>query len=134
MANSGDSAASRPPDTDAVLPSQFWTHPGQGAQPERRLMAAVLEDAVALCARVHRGCDPEALGEAEAALSWMASDDRAGAFSFAGICDVLGLEPNSVREAIADIRRSNSDFVRPRVSAGRGRHQIRQKRPRSRAA
>ncbi len=133
MANRDESAAGAR-DTDTVLPAQFWTHPGRGAQPETRLMAAVLEDAVALCARAASGRDPEVLKETQAAGEWMASDDRTGAFAFASICDVLGLEPDSVRRAIVDIRRGNADFVRPRDSSGRGRHQIRERRPRSRAA
>ena len=61
----------------------------------------------------------------------MASDERAGPFSFVTICDVLDLDPDSVRAAMARLRNARAGFVRPRVSAGRGRHQINGKRRRS---
>jgi hypothetical protein len=121
-------------ETDAILPAQFWLGSGDGAHPERRLMAAVLEDAVALWARARTSTDPEVIQEAAAAGEWMASDDRAGPFAFATICDVLGLDLEGVRAAVRDIHSGKTGFVRPRDSSGRGRHQIQERRPRSRAA
>ncbi len=130
MAKSGAAAASNPPESGTVLPAQFWSESSPGAHPERRLMAAVLEDAIALGARAASSTDPEIVKEVESAGKWLASDDRSAPFAFASICDVLGLDAESVREAIAKFRLGTASFVRPRDSSGHGRHQIREKRTR----
>jgi hypothetical protein len=134
VADDYDNGSAKVSETDAILPAQFWAGGGDGAHPERRLMAAVLEDAVALRARARASTDRQVIQDAAAAGEWMASDDRSGPFSFASICDVLGLDVEGVRAAVRDMRRGKTGFVRPRDSSGRGRHQIQQKRPRSRAA
>ena len=118
-----------------VLPSQYWSATAaRAAQPERRLMAAVLEEAISILARPLEELGEETRKAASEADLWLASDDRTGPFAFVSICDVLGLDPNSVRSAIARIHDGDDEFVRPRISAGRGRHRIRQDRPRSRSA
>ena len=69
--------------------------------PEKRLMAAVLVDAVhrlhnPLFARRRRGypLNPE--------LEWLLSDDREWPFSFANICDVLDLDAAWLRQRILE--------------------------------
>ncbi len=133
MANPGMTRA-EPHPSDSVLPSQYWT--GQGwhsVQPEKRLMAAVLEEAVSLLVRISAK-NRETREAATEAAEWFANDSRRHPFSFASICDVLGLEADSVRTAVVRLQNDGSEFVRPRMSAGRGRHKIRQRRPRSRSA
>ena len=123
-----------PHPSDIVLPSQFWS--GQGwhsVQPEKRLMAAVLEEAVSLLARF-RSASGETKEAASEAAEWIASDSRRGPFSFTSICDVLNLEASSVRAAVTHLQEGNGEFARPRMAAGRGRHKIRQRRARSRSA
>lgn len=80
-------------DGEAVLPVQFCRPAGPGSlQPEKRLMLAVLEDAVLLHLR-----DPAvAPGTAE----WFASDDTSWPFSFANLCDSLGFDRDAVRTAL----------------------------------
>lgn len=134
MAEPSNTAAAELLIADTVLPVQFWDRRPHGADPERRLMAAVLEDAVALCVRTVSLRNAALAREAEEADEWMASDDRVGPFSFASICDALDLDPQGVRDAINRLRRAHARFVRPRTSAGRGRHQIRQRRQRTSSA
>lgn len=130
-----ESPRSEPYLTDSLLPSQFWSaHGTASAQPEKRLLAAVLEEAISILLSGSRMRSAEQVQEANDAAAWFASDDRSGAFSFASICDVFGLDANSVREALARMRDGESTFVRPRSSAGRGRHRIRQRHRRSRSA
>lgn len=128
MARFDESAAAEVSHTDAVLPAQFWNGHNHGADPERRLMAAVLEDAIALCVRSIASRDATLARDAEEADQWLSSDERVGPFAFASICDALDLDADAVREAIARLRGRRAAFVRPRSSSGRGRHQILQKR------
>ena len=88
---------------DIVLPAQFYSR--AGASPERRLMIAVLADAVQTweksadrCAR----CDRPPTDEVDA---WFASDDISWPFAFLSICHHLGFEPNYIRSGIAQLRR-----------------------------
>lgn len=93
---------------DSLLPEQFF---GPRANvgtvcPEAALMRAVLEDAL-LClqghfiATGHRG--RRLAQEAEA---WFLSEDVHWPFAFISICEVLGLEPVAVREALLRDRSS----------------------------
>ena len=121
---------------DTILPAQFWTALADPrTEPEKRLMVAVLEDAISLVVGTG-GCagdDPRtAVRDAE---RWFASDSRATPFAFASICDVLDLDASRLREAIHAAPHRNQLFRRPRLQAGRGRHQVRSsERSRRRAA
>jgi hypothetical protein len=76
-------------------------------EPEKRLMLAVLEDAV--------GCFQDNLlaqsGKAkrlfEEAEEWILDEDRDWFFSFANICEVLGLNRRYVRQGLANWKRKN---------------------------
>jgi hypothetical protein len=121
---------------DTILPAQFWTALADPRiEPEKRLMVAVLEDAVSLVVG-RGGCggdDPRAA--VREALRWFASDCRATPFAFASICDVLDLDVDRLREAIHAAPHHRQLFRRPRLQAGRGRHQVRSgERSRRRAA
>ncbi len=130
---SGDAANSD--FNDIILPTQLWAPAASAAaQPEKRLMAAVLEEAISVLVRQPPAESGESAAAARDASDWLASDTRELPFSFASICDVLGLDVDSVRGAVEQLRRRGETFVRPRMSAGRGRHRIRQKRRRARSA
>ena len=69
-------------------------------QPERRLVTAILEDAI----QVYLAGQPgwRGAGKAVAAAeSWFASDDTGSPFAFRNVCDVLGLDVSAVRSALA---------------------------------
>ncbi len=133
MADRANQGVTEPYPSDAVLPSQYWGDGGL-VQPEKRLLAAVLEEAIAVLARANPRPGSEAEQAAIEANHWMDSDERIGPFAFASICDVLGLDPDGVRQALPRIRSGERDYVRPRMSAGKGRHRIREKRRRTRNA
>lgn len=112
--------------SDVMLPTQFWVQGADGRfEPEKRLMVAVLEEALAT---LLRPCDSRSQAGRQVAVEaihWIRSDDRSSPFSFATICDVLGLDADRVREVI-DLRRERSQpFPRRRIQAGRGRHRVR---------
>lgn len=111
---------------DTLLPDQFWAALADPrAEPEKRLMVAVLEEAIALVVNEPEGRDEERRTVVREARRWFASEDRGSPFAFATICDVLDLDSGSVRQALAGWSRRQRSFRRPRLQAGRGRHQVR---------
>ncbi len=87
---------------ETILPSQFFERVQIDAslQPEKRLMLAVLEDAVGTfqkCAGATGRRARRLFAEAE---EWFASDDAEWPYAFANICQALGLEPLYVRKGL----------------------------------
>ena len=84
-----------------IFPSRFFDRLRKAREPERRLMAAILADAVDVygdheAARTRR--DRDLLREVEA---WFRSDDAAYPFSFLRICHELGIDPRWFRQVLA---------------------------------
>ena len=85
-----------------LLPSQVFGGAAGGAslQPEKRLMLAVLEEAVATFQR-HAAANTRVgirlFADVEA---WIGSDDGEWPFSFLNICHALGLEPAYLRSGL----------------------------------
>jgi hypothetical protein len=97
--SSGGSAGLEP---ETILPSQFFDRVQIDAtlQPEKRLMLAVLEDAVGafqkhVSATGRRG--RRLFGEAD---DWFGSADTEWPFAFENICAALGLEPAYIRSGL----------------------------------
>jgi hypothetical protein len=68
--------------------------------PERRLMVAVLREALA---DYERGARGELAGEPRAfrrVVAWFRSDDTRWPYSFVNVCDGLGLSPGAVRRTL----------------------------------
>lgn len=92
---------------DMILPEQFFG-PRSGVsaiRPEAALMRAVLEEAM-ICLQGHGGV----MGRggrrlAQEAEAWFLCEDTHWPFAFVSICEVLGLEPVAVREALLRWRR-----------------------------
>ncbi len=85
-----------------VLPSQFFSLPERGGslQPERRLMAAVLADAVGAVQKNVTARDRRARRIFVEAMEWFESEDADWPFSFVNLCDALGLEPGCLRSGL----------------------------------
>jgi hypothetical protein len=87
-------------ESDLILPVQFL--PQSTATPEKRLLLAVLEEAVgtyqryAFALRLDRR-SRAVLADVEA---WFASADSHGLYSFVAICDALGLDATYVRSGL----------------------------------
>jgi hypothetical protein len=111
---------------DTLLPTQFWADLADPrAEPEKRLMVAVLEEAIALVVNDAQHGDENRRSAVREARRWFASEDHSAPFAFATICDVLGLDSSRVRQAVVAWSRRQNAFRRPRLQAGRGRHQVR---------
>ncbi len=78
---------------ETVLPAQFFTPQRRcSLQPEKRLMLAVLDDAVLSYLR-----GSHLIPETEA---WFQAEDYGWPYSFANLCEALGLDRNAVRIAL----------------------------------
>jgi len=83
---------------DILLPAQLVT--GASPTPERRLMVAVLADALRTSQKYagrHGRCDQPMVAEVE---GWFASDDTSWLFSFVSVCERLGLDPGYLRSRL----------------------------------
>lgn len=83
-------------------------------QPERRLLLAVLADAIVRCRRLATAprCAAIELREAE---RWIRSDDREWPCSFVNVCEALGIAYGPLRRAVLAWRRSSTRAVTRRA-------------------
>ena len=87
-------------EADTLLPEQFYStmRKTHHTDPERRLMAAVLEDVVACLSVDPRRCTRRQRRAFHDAQRWInAPNDSDWAFSFSNICEALGIDPSYLR-------------------------------------
>lgn len=128
---STDEPVARLCETHPILPVQFFLESVTVRTGEQRLMAAVLQDAIALhfkrippgTSKLRRKVQQEQ-GQAD---HWLGSNDRASAFSFLRICEALTLDPQYLRrglrklheQAVPDGRHPRTWMhIRPRIRGG----------------
>jgi hypothetical protein len=87
---------------DTLLPSQYFAIlRRKGAhEPERRLVVAVLEDAVDCFQKHIRARDDKARQLFLDAEEWIRSEDRSWPFSFENVCDLLQINPEYLRRGL----------------------------------
>jgi hypothetical protein len=91
---------------DTLLPSQYFGRLRRGAQldGERRLMIAVLEDAVETYRKQAGARDGRAQQAFREAEEWIDDTDRTWLFSFENICDVLDINAEYVRRGLKSLK------------------------------
>ena len=107
-----------------VLPVQYFTRLQRGAvwTGEQRLMAAVLEDAVAVCSKRVIPRTSKGRQILRETLRWLRSNDRKWTFSFLRICEHLDLSPSAIRRGVRILRGEEipepigAPHVRPEVT------------------
>ena len=95
---------------DTLLPSQFFTtlrHRGY-VEGEKRLVAAVLADAVECYMKQMDTTDPRGRQLFEEAEAWIFTETKGWFFSFDSICEILGLHPGYVRRGILEWRKRHA--------------------------
>jgi hypothetical protein len=87
---------------DTMTPSQFFDRVFTESTlvPEKRLMLAVLEDAIASFQRNFIQARATQEGDDGDVENWLASDDMTWPFSFASICQALDMEPEYLRRGL----------------------------------
>lgn len=88
---------------DALMADQYYAtmRKSQHSDPELRLMAAILEDAVSCLSKDPRRCARPHRKASEEALSWVnALGEEDWVFSFNNVCETLGFDPNYLRRGL----------------------------------
>jgi hypothetical protein len=99
---------------EVVTPEQFFT-PAERSRiawtPERRLLLAVLEDAVAMFFRYRN--DPSTRGKRlfRETQAWFASTDQTSLGAFEFICDHLNLDADYIRLGLRRLPQANAEKV-----------------------
>jgi hypothetical protein len=93
---------------DILLPNQYFAafRRGRAVEGERRLMLAVLEDAVDSYRKHAAACDPREQAYFLEAKEWFYSSDRSWLFAFENICDVLEMNADYLRSGLDRWRRA----------------------------
>jgi hypothetical protein len=97
---------------DIFLPSQFY---GSGSlsrklEGEKRLMIAILKDAVECLEKFRTSSSSSGRSHYLNALEWVQDENTEWLFSFTNICDLLGFDPDYLREVL--LKRENK-YVKP---------------------
>lgn len=87
---------------DTLLPAQFFDTFRRKAplEPEKRLMLAVLEDAIACFQKYIFARDSRGKTMFREAEEWILEQDSDRLFSFESICELLGFSPQYVRQGL----------------------------------
>jgi hypothetical protein len=88
---------------DTLAPEQFYAtlRRNHFVDPERRLMAAILEDAMACLSKDPHGYPRQHRKHFVEAYAWInANESEEWIFSFANICDTLGFDPSYLRRGL----------------------------------
>lgn len=86
---------------DTLLPEQFFSLLGRKPiQGEKRLLLAMLEDAVHCFQTYVLAKKPHERRLFQEAEEWIDSTDTLWFFSFENICDILGIHPGRLRSAL----------------------------------
>lgn len=95
---------------DTILPEQFFDPGASAGMPEKRLIFAVLLDAIT---QLRRGNEIDA-GEA---ARWIGQEGEAAPISFGDVCDALGFEAQGLARELLAWRPQDGDGMRalPRV-------------------
>ncbi len=98
-----EGTASRLFELDLLLPSQYFDFVQRrgGLTPEKRLMLAVLESALHDFQRYRLATGIRRKRLFREAREWFISGEEIGTFSFAIICQALGIDPDYVREKLS---------------------------------
>jgi len=97
---------------DIFLPSQFYGSGGlsRKLEGEKRLMIAILKDAVECLDKYRSARSSAGRSQYESAIEWVKDTDTGWLFSFTNICDLLGFDPDYMREEL--LKRENR-YTRP---------------------
>ena len=91
---------------DTLMPSQYFDRMRRRTEyvGERRLMIAVLEDAVDVYRKQHGAQDPRARTLFREAEEWIENTDATWLFSFENICHVLDFDAQYIRRGLHALR------------------------------
>jgi hypothetical protein len=88
--------------TEGILPFQFFGNRRsiRSIEPLRRLMVAMLVDAVRVFQTKFEARQPSTRQEFAEVRRWIFSDDESGMFSFKPVCEALEIDPGTIRKGL----------------------------------
>lgn len=97
---------------DALLPAQFYAafRGGSAVRGEKRLMLAVLEDALDCYQKYAFSRDVHGRQLFDESQDWITSCNRVWFFSFENICETLGINPEYLRRGLETWRARPTDI------------------------
>jgi hypothetical protein len=103
---------------DTLLPEQYLDtfRRKLHLEPEKKLMLAILEDAIACYQKYLFARDIKGKALFSEAEEWIEETSAGSIFSFAAVCEALGLNPDYLRRGMADWKKA---AVAQRSQAGR---------------
>lgn len=106
---------------DTLLPEQFYAilRSGSAIAGEKRLMLAVLEDALDCYRKYATAREGQGLQMFRDVDVWIASRDRRWFYSYENICDILEINSDYLRGGLSKFRQEGSGEV-PRARAAAG--------------
>jgi hypothetical protein len=99
-----------------ILPSQQFA-PRSRLAPERRLMIAVLQDAIDCVAKYRYAKDYRGRRLFHEAMQWLLAEETDWPYSFECICGILDLDANAVRHAVGLLERQSGRVPRESQNA-----------------
>ncbi|MEO2169351.1 MAG: hypothetical protein ABGY42_14780 [bacterium] len=95
---------------DVLLPTQFASYFRKevGFDRERRLMLAVLEDAIDCFQKYAHTNDARGKVLFDESWDWIMSDDTRWLFSFENICQIVDMNPSYIRRGLRSWRTDNT--------------------------
>jgi hypothetical protein len=101
---------------EVILPAQYFSAPSRVVhQPERRLMLAVLEEAVLTFCKHLGDARVRSRRLVREVEQWMDSRHTDWPFSFENICATLNLDPSALREGLQRMRPNEARAARTQV-------------------
>ena len=103
---------------DTLLPDQYFDtfRRKLHLEPEKKLMLAILEDAVACYQKYAIVRDSKGQALFEEAEAWVHEKNANEIFSFDSVCEMLGFEPDYLRHGTGCMERPDARRTQPRKS------------------
>jgi hypothetical protein len=103
---------------DVLLPGQFFSffRKEAGFDRERRLMLAVLEDAIDCFQKYAHTNDLRGRQLFLESYEWIMSPDKRWLFSFENICQIVDMNPDYIRQGLSRWRSQNAKSTLPLVA------------------
>ena len=123
-------------DPDTLLPDQYYAtfKRGHYGDPEKRLMIAILEDAVSCLSKYPRPAGGRQRRLQEEAVGWInAEGEDEWIFSFTSVCESLGFDPKYLRRGLTDWAVANRTGTTPLPRLKKYRSSSRQRKLRFRS-
>ncbi|MBI4529782.1 MAG: hypothetical protein HY695_38780 [Deltaproteobacteria bacterium] len=103
-------------------------------EPEKKLMLAILEDAVACLQKYCLASDKRRRGLFRETEEWLMEENNDSIFSFENICETLGFSPQYIRQGLLRWKEMKLAGTRPKTNVYRLTSRAEKKKARSQMA